>query len=165
MNCAGKKSGGEAGHGGAAFLLSQLGAHAAARFAERLTGLGLAPADAGLLWKIGAEPGISQQALSGRLGVMPSRMVALIDGLEEKRLVERVASPDDRRVYALRLTPDGREALAEIARIGGEHERDLLAALTPQERATLARLCARVATQQGLTPGVHPGYRQMGAKR
>jgi DNA-binding MarR family transcriptional regulator len=147
-----------------AFLLAQLGAHAAARFGERLSAIGLSPPDAGLMSNIASHPGISQQALSEHLGVVPSRMVALIDALEKKRLVERVSSPDDRRMYALRLTPRGRQSLGDIARIAGEHERDLCAALNEKERATLASLCARIVSQQGVTPGVHPGFRQLGEK-
>ncbi|MDB5330179.1 MAG: transcriptional regulator, MarR family [Phycisphaerales bacterium] len=150
---------------GLGFLLSQLGAHATGRFGERLSAIGLSPPDSGLLMKINSAPGISQQALAEHLGVLPSRMVALIDTLEQKELVERVPSPDDRRTYALHLTPRGKQILGDIARIATEHERDLCAALSKDERATLAELCSRIGRQQGLTPGVHPGYRQLGPKR
>jgi DNA-binding MarR family transcriptional regulator len=152
------------GRSGVAFLLAQLGAHAAGRFGERLSGLGLAPPDAGVMKKIASSPGISQQALAEHLGVMPSRMVALIDELEGKKLVDRVSSPEDRRMYALRLTARGQQVVAEIGRIALEHERDLCSALTEKERETLAALCSRIATHQGLTPGVHPGYRTLGKR-
>lgn len=153
------------GKAGVAFLLAQLGAHAAGRFGELLATIGLCPPDAGLMRTIGSTPGISQQALADHLGVLPSRMVTLIDNLEQKRLVERVSSPDDRRTYALRLTARGQQVLSDIARIALEHERSLCTALDEKERATLAELCARIGRQQGLTPGVHPGYRQLGGKR
>lgn len=146
---------------GLAFLLAQLGAHAAMRFGERLAAVGLAPPDAGVMRKIGNDPDITQQALAQHLGVMPSRVVALIDRLEQKGLVERVGSPEDRRAYALRLTARGRQGLQEVMRIAAEHERDLCAALDEKERQTLAALCGRIARHQGLTPGVHPGYRQL----
>ncbi|HXE20206.1 MAG TPA: MarR family transcriptional regulator [Castellaniella sp.] len=150
---------------GLAFLLAQLGGHAAMRFGERVAGLGLTPPDAGVLRKIAADPGISQQALAEHLGVLPSRMVALIDNLEHKRLVERVSSLEDRRSYALRLTAKGQQMMADLGRIAMEHERDLCTALDEKEQTTLVNLCKRIADQQGLTPGVHPGYRQLGAKR
>jgi len=150
---------------GLAFLLAQVGAHAAAQFGRRLEVLGLAPPDAGILRKIAADPGISQQALAEHLGVVPSRMVALLDALEQRGMVDRASSPDDRRSYALRLTPRGDQTLKEIGRIAGEHERDLCAALDEKERATLVELLRRVAQQQGLTPGVHPGYRTLGGGR
>jgi DNA-binding MarR family transcriptional regulator len=158
------KDSGSCGRTGAAFLLAQLGAHAAGRFGQRLSTIGLLPADAGLLRKIGSTPGISQQALAEHLGVMASRMVALIDNLEQKKLVERVSSVEDRRMYALRLTARGQQTLAEVAGIALEHEREICSALTDSERATLAALCSKIADQQGLTPGVHPGYRQIGNK-
>jgi DNA-binding MarR family transcriptional regulator len=149
---------------GAAFLLAQLGAHAAGRFGERLATINLSPPDAGLLRKIGSDPGISQQALAEHLGVLPSRMVALVDRLEEKRLVQRVNSPDDRRTYALHLTAHGQRVLGDVAQIAIEHGEELCSALNEAERAKLVELCARIVRQQGLTPGVHPGYRQLGGK-
>src|SRR3954454_1908240 len=90
--------------GGTAFLLAQVGAHAAQRFGERTLALGLTPADAGVLRLVAASPGRSQQDLAEQLGLSPSRVVALIDELEGKDLLERRRNPDDRRTYALALT-------------------------------------------------------------
>src|ERR1700740_1659861 len=89
---------------GAAFLLAQLGAHAAHRFGERIKVLGLAPPHAGILRIISSTPECSQQALAERLGILPSRMVALIDELDAKGLVKRRRSAEDRRSYSLALT-------------------------------------------------------------
>jgi DNA-binding MarR family transcriptional regulator len=74
------------GNAGAAFLLAQLGAHAAAKFAERLEQLHLTPAHAGIFRILSATPAISQQALATALGTVPSRLVGLIDELESKGL-------------------------------------------------------------------------------
>ena len=52
-----------------AFLLAQLGAHAAERFSERLGALQLTPADAGILRLLRMASGISQQQLSARLQI------------------------------------------------------------------------------------------------
>ncbi len=148
---------------GLAFLLSQVGAHAAARFAERLEPLGFTPPQAGILGVIKNANGPSQQALGELLGVFPSRLVAMLDELEERGLVERRDSPTDRRWYALYLTRAGRAALEEITRVGHEHQDALCAALDESERAKLAGFLSRIAAQQGLTPGVHPGFRKLGA--
>jgi DNA-binding MarR family transcriptional regulator len=48
-----------------------------------------ARADAGIRRMLGAFGGLSQQDLSTRLGIHPSRLVAILDALEERRLVER----------------------------------------------------------------------------
>jgi DNA-binding MarR family transcriptional regulator len=153
--------GGPGSRGGAAFLVAQVGAHAAARFAERLLALDLGPSHAGILRMLGASPGISQQALAERLAIFPSRLVALVDGLAERGLVERRDDPGDRRAYALHLTARGRRQLQAIGRLAREHQDALCAALGAAEREQLASLLRRIADQQGLTPLVHPGYRNL----
>src|SRR5437763_8702685 len=82
---------------GLAFLLSQVGAHAAARFAERLAPLNLTPPHAGILRVIQQADGLSQQALGEKLGMFPSRLVVVLDELEQRGLVERRDNPADRR--------------------------------------------------------------------
>ncbi|MFI1656505.1 MarR family winged helix-turn-helix transcriptional regulator [Streptomyces sp. NPDC020472] len=150
---------------GGAFLLAQLGAHAAGRFGERVGGLGLAPPDVGLLRMIATEPGRSQRSLAADLGVVPSRVVALIDSLEKKGFVERRRSAEDRRHHELYLSEEGRRVLGRVREVAALHEDDLFAALDEEDRARLAALLGRIAEQQGLTPGVHPGYRHLPKRR
>ena len=146
----------------AAFLLAQLGAHAASRFADRLNVLSLAPSDAGILRLLRRSAGLSQQELGTRLGIHPSRLVAILDNLEKRGMVERRANLDDRRLYSLFLTTGGEDVLGRIGKIAREHQQALLAALNTGERELLASLLLRIADQQGLGRGIHPGYRQMG---
>ncbi|MCP3803377.1 MarR family transcriptional regulator [Allokutzneria sp. A3M-2-11 16] len=143
----------------AAFLLAQLGAHAANRFAERVGELGLTPADVGLLRMIATDPGLSQRALADHLGVVPSRVTALIDQLDRRGLVERRRSAEDRRNYELHLTEEGGRVLARMRPLAAAHEDDLFAALDQEQRSRLAELLRLIADEQGLTAGVHPGYR------
>jgi DNA-binding MarR family transcriptional regulator len=144
-----------------AFLLAQIGAHAAGCFAELMAELGLTPAQAGLLRLVALEPGQSQQAVAAKLGTPPSRLVLLVDALEERGLLERRRNDRDRRHYALHLTPAGTRFLREQIRPAGKtHDDEICAGLTAAERAQLHGLLDKVAARQGLTPGVHPGYRQ-----
>src|SRR6202161_199550 len=115
--------------GGNAFLLAQLGAEAAARFARRITALDLTPAQAGLLRLIAWQPGQSQQALARTLGTPPSRLVLLIDGLEERGLIERRRNPDDRRHHAVHLTGAGTAFMDQLASAGAAHGDDICAGL------------------------------------
>jgi DNA-binding MarR family transcriptional regulator len=145
-----------------AFLIAQVGAHAAAKFAERIEAIGLTPAHAGVLRLLqGGSEGLSQQALGSELRVLPSRLVVLIDELEERGLVERRDHPTDRRSYALYLTDKGQEALKTIGRLAREHQEHLCAALNEKEREQLASLLRRIAEEQGLRPGVHPGFSRL----
>ncbi len=147
-----------AGRVGAAFLLAQVGAHAASRFAGRLAELQLIPAHAGIFRILAATPAITQQALATALGTLPSRLVAFVDELEARGFVERRPHDTDRRSYALHLTEAGQSTLQSIGRIGREHQKALLEALSEEEQQQLASLLQRVADQQGLIPRVHPGY-------
>jgi DNA-binding MarR family transcriptional regulator len=146
--------------GGVAFLLAQLGAHAAAAFAERLKPLDLTPQQAGVMRRLAHAPGESQRALADALGMHAPRLVALIDDLEGRGLVQRSRDPADRRNYALALTAAGRETMTRIGAVARAHERAITAAIDDHERADLAALLRRLAAEQGLTPGVHPGFRR-----
>ncbi|GIG58756.1 hypothetical protein Lfu02_31280 [Longispora fulva] len=145
---------------GAAFLLAQVGAHAAARFAERISEVGVDPPDVGLLRMIASQPGRSQQSLAEQLGVVPSRVVVLVDGLQRRGLVERRRNPQDRRNHALHLTAEAEQVMTRIRELASTHESDICAALDDHQRAQLTELLGAIAAQQGLTPGVHPGYRR-----
>ncbi len=145
-----------------AFLLAPVGAHAAMQFAERLAPLKLTPAHAGALRVIQMSQGISQQALASNLGMVPSRLVVLVDELEERGLVERRDSPGDRRAHALYLTRKGADVFESIGKVARAHDDAVCAALTRDERETLGALLRRIAEQQGLTPGVHPGFSRLG---
>lgn len=148
-----------------AFLLAQLGAHAASQFAERLKVLDLASSDAGILRLLRAAPGLSQQELAVKLGIHPSRLVGILDNLQKQGYLERRPNPDDRRLYSLYLTEGGEEILGRVRHVAREHQEALLAPLNSEERAVLGSLLLRLADQHGLTRGVHPGYRLAGTSK
>lgn len=156
----------ESGQGrqSAAFLLAQVGAHAAARFAERLAPLRLSPPHAGILRMLSRSAGLSQQELASILNMHPSRLVGLVDELETSGFVKRQENMGDRRIYALHLTDEGQAILGKIGRIAKEHQDLLLASLDKEEREQLADILQRIADDQGLTPGVHPGFSRIGRK-
>jgi DNA-binding MarR family transcriptional regulator len=148
-----------------AFLLTQLGTHAAMKFSDALAPIHLAPPDAGILRLLRQSPGISQQELARRLNMHASRLVAVIDGLEERGMVLRKQSPHDRRTYSLHLADAGVEALSQIRRATQAHEEQMCQGLSKAERLKLALLLNKIAAQQRLAPGIHPGYRNLGGSK
>ncbi len=146
---------------GMGFLLSQLGHRAATLFAELLAPLELTPPLAGIVRLVARQPGLSQIELAQRLNLMPSRVVTFVDDLEARGYLTRRRSDTDRRVYALQLTPAGEDLMVVLGGVAREHDRQLSAGLTADERNQLRTLLARVAKEQNLTPAVHPGYRAL----
>lgn len=139
------------------FLLSKLGLQSAARFAAVLQPLGIRPQHFALLRYLGNAEGRSQQALAEMLGLPPSRMVALVDDLEQRGLAERRANPADRRAHAVYLTAAGKQVLEQAFAVATEYEDRLCAGLSAEERATLLALLRKLAADQDLPIGVHPG--------
>ncbi|MBT9331228.1 MarR family winged helix-turn-helix transcriptional regulator [Paracidobacterium acidisoli] len=147
-----------------ALLLAQIGAHAAKKFAERLAPLKLAPAHAGILRRLSLSSALSQRELAAQLGMHASRLVGVIDEMQSMGLVVREGNTGDRRTNSLRLTDQGNEMLGQIRIISQQHNEDLCSALNEEERVTLTSLLQRIADQQGLIRGVHPGYKTLGSR-
>lgn len=139
------------------FLISQLGFFSSKRFMEALEPVGIDPREFLLMRFVAAADGRPQHELAERLAIPPSRMVALVDALEQRGLLRRRPDPGDRRVRTLHLTRDGRRLLDKVMEISLEHERQLCKGLQPAEREQLITLLSRLAAEQGLGEGVHPG--------
>jgi DNA-binding MarR family transcriptional regulator len=149
---------------GAAYLLSQVGAHSSRRWHERLAPIGLDSRSVLVLRHVAAEEGRTQASLAASLAVPPSRVVAIVDGLEQRGVVERRANPTDRRAHALWLTSKGRTLLAEVLAISSAHEADICAGLSQSRRRQLIELLSVIAAEQGLASGGHPGLSEPDAR-
>jgi len=140
-----------------AFLLSQVGIYASQQFSEAIAGVGIHPPLFRVLNVVDAAEGQSQHTIGEAIQVPPSRMVAIVDELEERGLIERRPHPGDRRVRALFLTAKGRKVLEQGRKIAAAHENRLTKGLTKKESEELAELLRKLAASQGIGSGVHPG--------
>lgn len=137
------------------FNVSSLGYAVSRRFRQTLAPLQLEPREFALLRAVSAAEGQSQQALSEMLQIPASRMVAFVDALEARHLLERRTNPQDRRARALYLTQQGRTLLGQAMTAAIGMERDLCADLSGEEREQLLDALQRVANRLGLRPGGH----------
>jgi DNA-binding MarR family transcriptional regulator len=80
---------------------------------------------------------LSQQDVAGRLGVDRTTMVALIDGLQGKGLVERRPDPADRRRNVVALTGAGTSTMTGAIAAWDDAERRFLSKLSAAEAASL----------------------------
>ena len=126
------------------YLISRMGFVAQKQFAERIESLGLSTRMWGALNVLEAEGAITQHALCTCVGMDPSSMVATLDELEAKGLVQRRQHPSDRRAHALHLTDGGRQALARGREVAKSAQEDLLGVLSAEEREQLHGLLLRL---------------------
>jgi DNA-binding MarR family transcriptional regulator len=132
------------------FTVSSIGYAVGRRFHQILAPLELEPREFSLLRAVGAAEGQSQQAIGERLQIPPSRMVAFVDALEARGLLERRHNPQDRRTRALHLTAAGRELLGRAFVLAAGLERDLCATLSAAEVTQLLELLRRVGLRLGV---------------
>ncbi len=93
------------------------------------------------------EHGLRMSDLASRIGFSESSATRLVDRLVTAGLVERQASPEDRRTVTAALTAEGRTALDNIRAGRRDFLMDILAPLPADERVELVRLFGRVAEE------------------
>lgn len=122
------------------FLLGQLGNAVVRGMKSHLKPFGLHPRQSVILFMLDETGGLSQQVISETLSIHRSAMVALIDELEERRLVTRRRSVDDRRAHALHITDEGRAVVTQAKSLMKEYEDEFLAPLSAEQAAHLQDL-------------------------
>jgi DNA-binding MarR family transcriptional regulator len=125
------------------FLIARIGFESGRRLKERLEPFGIEPRQFALLNQVELREGMSQQAIADSIGIPKSRMVAIVDALEKRDLVERRRG--DRRTHAIYLTDRGNELLRQTRRAAMEHDADLTGGLSTKEREQLVTLLRKLA--------------------
>jgi DNA-binding MarR family transcriptional regulator len=103
-----------------------------------------------------------QQDLCETLWLDPNNCVLLLNELEAAGLAERRRDPTDRRRHVVDITPAGMRALERAERAQEGLEDQVLAALSPEERATLRRLLLAAlesSAHEAAVPAAAPGAR------
>ena len=87
----------------------------------------------------------SQRELAEFLQLDPSQIVSLVDGLERRGWVTRVADPSDRRIKVIVATEAGAEVCEQASRLTRLTEDASVRMLDEHERASLVELLRKVA--------------------
>jgi DNA-binding MarR family transcriptional regulator len=116
-----------------------------------LAPLGISGREAAVLRAIDEPHALSQGEIARRMDVDRTTMVALIDDLQDKGLVQRRQDPGDRRKNVVELTDAGRDTVHRAASVAAQAEREFLSPL-PADEATRFRRSLRLLL--GGSPGV-----------
>ena len=83
---------------------------------------------------------MSQRDLAEQIGVEGPTLVRLLDALEQRGLIERVDSDDDRRVKKIHLAESAKPLIEEITRISDAFREELLEGVPANDLATAHRV-------------------------
>jgi MarR family transcriptional regulator, temperature-dependent positive regulator of motility len=89
---------------------------------------------------IDQQPGIDQAGLAATISFDRATIGGVIDRLEQKNLVRRVVSAQDRRARQLHLTPEGKRQLAACRPVVEALQAEILAPLSRAERTAFVAL-------------------------
>lgn len=131
------------------WLLTQAALDAQRMTAKRFDLLGMRRQHFAVLTALADFGSASQAQLGRRLSIDRSDMAAASAALENAGLVRRTRDTADRRRNVVALTPAGVFALRQLDAHVTEAQEDLLAPLTPAERAELSRLLLRLVEFHG----------------
>jgi len=131
---------GMAGH-----LIRRLNQISTQVFSRRVqaAGVDLTPVQFAALDTIVAAPGIDQAGVSARIAYDRATIGGVIDRLEQKGLVSRSVSRQDRRARDVRPTERGIRVHGESLPVIAALQDDILPGLTPEERAQFLALAAK----------------------
>ena len=113
---------------------------AVAIFLQEAEGSGITPIQYAALQTVANQPDVDQRTLARSVGLDTSTVAGVVDRLEARGLMVRNASPDDRRVRLLRLTDEGRAALADIVPAMRRAQDRILKPLPREERKIFMRM-------------------------
>jgi len=130
------------------FLLARLGTLLKMRTIDEFEQMGFSGYHYSILAVLDEGARTTQAAIADALQYDPSQLVALLDGLEERGLVERRRDPADRRRQMVSITPAGRQQLTAFRKLVQKIEDEFLAPLDDDDRAALHDLLLRVAVHR-----------------
>ena len=121
--------------------------------APALEPFGISGRQCAVLLAVNEQAPSSQHDIAQRMGVDRTTMVALVDELEAKGLVQRRPDARDRRKNVVALTEAGRTTLEGATRAVDEAERRFLGPLSDDEAAAFRAALRAAALAAGLTAG------------
>lgn len=100
-----------------------------------------------VLLGLGQEPVYTQAALAKAIRADKTRIIGVLDELQQRGLIHREADPGDRRVNLVSLTPLGRSTRVAAQRDIQKQEDAMLADLPTADRKAFLRVLQTLSTR------------------
>jgi DNA-binding MarR family transcriptional regulator len=113
----------------------------------RAEDVGFEPYDYSVLAMLGEGARETQATIADALGRDPSRLVALLDSLEERGLIVRQRDPLDRRRHVVSITEEGKRQLSRLREMSKQLDDEFFAPLDPESRQAFHRMLRQLAGQ------------------
>ncbi|HVO86638.1 MAG TPA: MarR family transcriptional regulator [Candidatus Binatia bacterium] len=108
---------------------------------------GLSHAEVSMLFMLYYHQNISAKQVAEYLGISKSAVSQLLDPLEDKKLINRSRSANDRRIVLLELTAAGRQSIKKVQKLKFAGLRSSLDNLTDSELAQMAGLYQKMSAK------------------
>ena len=119
------------------FLLNKTQNAVLIHFRDKLDQYNVTPVQYSVLKCLWQEDKLSPKQISQEIALDASTITGILGRLENKNLIHRTPSSTDRRTLIIELTDEGKALQADIDRVILEANHEVLAALSPEEQATL----------------------------
>ena len=126
-------------------LLHRAGQRADSLFADRVGDI-VTPRQFAVLQAVAEADGLSQTGIMAATGIDRSSIADLVRRLVSHGWLQRRRTKRDARLYAVRLTPEGRRIWSEAAPALRATEETLLSSLTSSERVAFIKVLAVIAS-------------------
>jgi MarR family transcriptional regulator, transcriptional regulator for hemolysin len=136
-------------------LLAMSSKVAKENFNERLSEVGSSFTTFLILKHAASSPGVSQRQLARGVGIEGPTLTHHLDRLAAEGLIRRVRQVDDRRVWCVELTAEGKEHLHRVETHANKIDAEFRSMFTEEELRTMFAVLTRIRDRYAKEGDVH----------
>jgi DNA-binding MarR family transcriptional regulator len=126
------------------YFLRQANISISRALTRRLSAYNLTSPQIIFMREVWIEEGLSQRELSARVGTAESTTVSALRVLERRKLIKRIAKPNDRRAIRVYLTPTGRQLQHDVVPKIQEVNQLLVRGISPKDLEAFSRALSKI---------------------
>lgn len=113
---------------------------------KRMEAFELKPGQAGILFILNCNGGLSQRELAQKLGITPPSMTVALRKMEKLGYITKEPDPLDQRIIRIQIAEKGKECIQNLKGVMDNMENVLYQGMSQEERLLLRRLLLEIRT-------------------